>query len=450
MSGQPSYKLVEVLPGASPHSSLEGSDDGPEPLIVIHKRDARACLVTCLASFCGLFLILLGVVVFVGRNLVSLSAQGSVNAQRAQTTPAEFPHYNSCGGCEEGNKSDDDLRQCIHPCYNLSFVLSWERYNKDHEFRLVYFPSRAGPRGEVPVNISAWWLPAPPRGGKPAPRIVAMHGVGANCNHCGVQSTCYLLRSMGFSCLTPSARDAGLSGPSSHPDILSWGYDYHLDTLGGWDYAVEDPDGLLGGPLPADQVGIMGFSKGAYETAIALGLEQRIPGAWLDSGPYAGLFGMIVSTVAPYVGSFFGDILARGVFASATFFSGGRVDVFDPLKLLSNCTAGEKKRQVLVAHGTLDDTVPTRYSAMAIEVLSGEPRCYEVRTYTPPAYCNGASHHQEMWEFPDDTRHKLCSFWSRTFDRDPALCGLGKLPSFQVWEPSDRLPPGSPHTPSFV
>eukprot|EP00439_Symbiodinium_sp_Y106_P080974 s510_g19.t2 len=436
MSGQPSYKLVEVLPGASPHSSLEGSDDGPEPLIVIHKRDARACLVACLASFCGLFLILLGVVVFVGRNLVSLSAQGSVNAQRAQTTPAEFPRYNSCGGCEEGNKSDDDLRQCIHPCYNLSFVLSWERYNKDHEFRLVYFPSRAGPRGEVPVNISAWWLPAPPRGGKPAPRIVAMHGVGANCNHCGVQSTCYLLRSMGFSCLTPSARDAGLSGPSSHPDILSWGYDYHLDTLGGWDYAVEDPDGLLGGPLPADQVGIMGFSKGAYETAIALGLEQRIPGAWLDSGPYAGLFGMIVSTVAPYVGSFFGDILARG-------------DVFDPLKLLSNCTAGEKKRQVLVAHGTLDDTVPTRYSAMAIEVLSGEPRCYEVRTYTPPAYCNGASHHQEMWEFPDDTRHKLCSFWSRTFDRDPALCGLGKLPSFQVWEPSDRLPPGSPHTPSF-
>ncbi|CAE7367910.1 unnamed protein product [Symbiodinium natans] len=331
-----------------------------------------------------------------------------------------------------------------------SQVLNWERYNKDHGFKLVYFPSRAGPRGEAPVNISAWWLPAPSRGGKPAPRIVVMHGVGANCNHCGVQSTCYLLRSMGFSCLTPSARDAGLSGPSSHPDIMSWGYDYHLDTLGGWDYAVGDPDGLLGGSVPPDKVGVMGFSKGAYESSIAFGLEQRIPGAWLDSGPYAGLFGMIVATVAPIVGNFFGDILARGVFAFATFFSGHRVDVYDPMKLLANCTAGDKKRQVLIAHGTLDDTVPVEYSAMAIEVLSGAPHCYEVRTYTPPAYCNGATHHQEMWEFPDDTRQKLCSFWSRTFEQDPAHCGLGKLPSFQIWEPSDRLPPGSPAAPAFV
>ena len=41
----------------------------------------------------------------------------------------------------------------------------------------------------------------------------------------GVQATCFLLRELGFSCLAPSARDFGLSGKSSHPNTLTWGYD---------------------------------------------------------------------------------------------------------------------------------------------------------------------------------------------------------------------------------
>lgn len=40
-----------------------------------------------------------------------------------------------------------------------------------------------------------------------------------------VQMTCFHLRSLGYSCLTPSARDFGLSGASTHPDIVTWGFD---------------------------------------------------------------------------------------------------------------------------------------------------------------------------------------------------------------------------------
>ena len=54
-----------------------------------------------------------------------------------------------------------------------------------HGFKLVYFPSRKGPNGEPPVNISAWWLPAASRPGDSSPRIVAMHGLASNNNHCG-------------------------------------------------------------------------------------------------------------------------------------------------------------------------------------------------------------------------------------------------------------------------
>ena len=54
-----------------------------------------------------------------------------------------------------------------------------------HGFKLVYFPSRKGPNGEPPVNISAWWLPAASRPGDSSPRIVALHGLASNNNHCG-------------------------------------------------------------------------------------------------------------------------------------------------------------------------------------------------------------------------------------------------------------------------
>lgn len=68
-----------------------------------------------------------------------------------------------------------------------------------------------------------------------------------------------------------------------------------------------------------------------------------------------------------------------------------------------------------------------------------------------------------MWEFPDDTRLELCSFWSGrlalfllrktwkgavlkrgAFGRDTALCNLDSLPKYQIWSPFGELPLGSP------
>ncbi|CAJ1443277.1 unnamed protein product [Effrenium voratum] len=90
------------------------------------------------------------------------------------------------------------------------------------------------------------------------------------------------------------------------------------------------------------------------------------------------------------------------------------------------------------------ETVPIREAERAVVELSGLFDCYRVSAYTPPEFCNGARHHQEMWEFPDDTRVKHCSFWSRVFDQDPALCRLSSQPNFQTWSPPFYLPPGSP------
>jgi len=432
------FEKVEDSPTSSDQES-----DSDEVVVSFRKHKLFCCCTIFSSTLCGVLVLLVAILAWQAKGLVAI---GTFNAIDPHLTPKQFPRYSSCGGCREGNKTNEEIEKCIKPCYNLSFVLEWERFNAEYGYELVYFPSRPGPQGEPSVNISAWWLPAPPTARGPAPRIVVLHGVGSNNNHCGVQATCFLLRSIGFSCLTPSARDNGLSGSSTHPEITSWAYDYHLDALGAWDYAVEDPDGVLGGPLPPSKVGLMGFSKGALETAIAFGIEQRAPGAWLDSGPYGGLFGMIQSVLSQGIGRRLGDFLARIVFFWAKIFTGNRVDVLKPLVLLHNCTPGNV-RNVLIAQSTLDAVVPIKYAGIAISTLSGLPSCYSVRTFTPPQYCNGATHHQEMWEFPDDTRRKLCDFWSSTFKQDAALCNLENQPDFQTWSPETPLPPGSPPTP---
>jgi len=407
--------------------------------------EAQACerlrgIVLAGCGACGLLLVAVAcVLAHVGWLQVSRAANGDA-WHDARVTPAQFPRYMGCGACRAGNKTDAELRACAEPCFGVPFVRAWESFAGSQPWRLVFFPSRPGPGAEGAANVSAWWLPADPSRlppGRPAPRIVALHGLGSNNNHCGVQSACFLLRTMGFSCLTPTVRDYGLSGPSSHPTIMSWGYDYQNDLLGAWDYARRDPDGVLGGPLPASQVGIMGFSKGALAAANAFGLEPRIPAAWIDSAPYTGLYGMIDAKVRPYAGPLT-PVIRDPVWWAAQHFSGLELDRYLPLNLLRNCTG--PPRRVAISQGMLDMMVPIDEGNTAVDFLSGLVECYRVTPYTPPAVCDGDSHHSFMWEFPDSARRKLCSFWSAAFGRNTSVCGLEALPSFQTAVEAERLP----------
>ena len=59
----------------------------------------------------------------------------------------------------------------------------------------------------------------------------------------------------------------------------------NLAISGAWDYAKDDPDGLLGGPMEASKVGLFGFSKGGFTALNAFGLEGQIPAVWVDGAP---------------------------------------------------------------------------------------------------------------------------------------------------------------------
>eukprot|EP00929_Paragymnodinium_shiwhaense_P118571 TRINITY_DN90485_c0_g1_i1.p1 TRINITY_DN90485_c0_g1~~TRINITY_DN90485_c0_g1_i1.p1 ORF type:complete len:477 (-),score=51.28 TRINITY_DN90485_c0_g1_i1:150-1580(-) len=375
--------------------------------------------------------------VFFGIAIVSakkmLEPQGAA-LNSALIEPPDYPRSMACGYCGAGKKTNQQLSQCVEPCFGLDYVLQWELLAKNHHYEAVKFPSRPGPRGEPAVTLSAWWLPGDSLMVAPnavaAPRIVVMHGRGGNANDCSVQSTCFLLRSMGFSCLTPNARDAGTSGSSTHPDYLTAGYDYAMDVLGAWDYAVQDPDGLLGGALPPGKVGIMG----PQAVAIAFGLERKMSGVWLDSALFRGLDHAIDDSFS-WLG-FLAPLISGPTKFFAHRFSGGTVDYYDPLELLKNCSS-EKRRKVAISQGSLDNVYSIAEANSAIDVVGGLPNCYEVDVFLPPEDCDGVRHRTEAFQYPDHTRKKLCRFWSYVFKEYNNTCGLDSV------SPLERFPPSA-------
>lgn len=454
--GAGANNMAEVRQYEQVESDVDGGSSGESGSVKLSEEeeeesaeDAVRRRRICIGAWCGgIFLALalyMGIMFWVGWTLVDIGHQ-RMNEQDPLMPPTKYPRNNNCAGCKEGHKTDAELADCAGPCYGLKFILEWERLSEEAGFKLVHFQSRKGPRGEPRVNLSAWWLPPPSDVGvdpRTAPRIVAMHGLGSNYNHCGVQATCFLLRQLGFGCLAPTVRDYGLSGKSQHPDTLSWGYDYPMDLLGAWDYAVNDLDGALGGALPSNKVGVMGFSKGALGVAIAFAMEPAIPAVWLDSGPYSGLHGMIDAVVRPYLG-FATPLAAEPVWWGAKYFAQTPLDYYMPMPMLANCS--RPQRGTALSQGLYDSDVPIGETSRLALLLAGLPECYSVTMYTPPEYCNTFTHHQEMWEFPDDTRKVLCEFWSRWLDLPESTCQR-HLPSYQLWSPPGSMPGGTPPLP---
>eukprot|EP00929_Paragymnodinium_shiwhaense_P101232 TRINITY_DN64175_c0_g1_i1.p1 TRINITY_DN64175_c0_g1~~TRINITY_DN64175_c0_g1_i1.p1 ORF type:complete len:453 (+),score=62.57 TRINITY_DN64175_c0_g1_i1:74-1432(+) len=419
---------LERKPGCRPTDSSSGEEHAPASSCL-----ARACStvgrVACITAVACLFVACM-LYFSMAMVLAKQAVRPEARINDARIPPPAYPREMACGNCGAGNKSDDEINRCTEPCFGLDYVLEWERLAAQLDYAAVHFTSREGPRGEAPVRLQGWWLapakvPAQKKG--LAPRIVVMHGRGGNANDCSVQSTCFLLRSMGFGCLTPNARDAGTSGSSSHPKQLTAGYDYAMDVLGAWDYARRDPHGILGGALPASKVGIMG----PQAVAIAFALERRIAGAWFDSALVQGVEHLI-DTRYKYL-SFLEPLLTYPIKVFARELA-QPLDYYKPLEMLKNCST-EVRRKIGISHSSLDDLYPVEEANTAVDVLTGLPSCYEVDVFIPPANCDGVTHRTATLQYPDDMRNKLCRFWNYVFGDYDNHCDLSRAPPLEENSP---------------
>jgi len=322
--------------------------------------------------------------------------------------------------CRKGIKTDAEIDQCGGSCFNSTLITTLESFFLSSNFELVSFNSRAGPEGQDVVQIKAWWIP-PASGidlgtGTP-PRVVVCHGMEQNQNKFEAQLAAYFLASLGFGVLLPSLRDHGLSGESSH-GLLGFGWEYPYDLLGAWDYARNDPDGLLGGAIPPDQVGLMGFSMGGFTTMNAFGVEHEVPAVWTDAAMFS-VKNMLLKGMREQVGP-----LADLSIEFAWAFANSEVELHhnNPADLLP--TGPDTQRKVYLAQNPYDNAVPMSEAENYIDVLMEHPEKYEVSAWFLGSYCNGDAHRITTITHASEYQKRLCFFWTDVFGVSDSHCAM--------------------------
>lgn len=323
--------------------------------------------------------------------------------------------------------------------YQSPLVEEMVQFNTDNPWKLVSLVSRPGDKGQKQVNLTAWWLPAK---NSSAPRVVVVHGGDANFNHWTVQTLSYLLRSLGFAVLLPSLRDHGSSGMSPS-DGAAWGWDYYLDVLGAWDYAASDPEGKLGGGVGDGQVGLVGIGLGGFAALMALGLEPRIPAAWVDSAVFdlrrllqsritAELEGLVKDTraePAAWLSPYLAPLFSWATWRYAEFAAGADLDHMSPAKALKSPVL--KTRSVAIVHSKHDDKVPKSESDLLVDFLDSNDKYEAEELYFVPSFCGRETHAVTHFWRPDVYRDKLCIFWSDVFGTGHSQCNQDDLPDLE-------------------
>ena len=135
-----------------------------------------------------------------------------------------------------------------------------------HAYESVRFMSR-----RQDVMLDGWFMPG--RGGMPL--IILVHGIGSNRTGGDMIELACMISDRGYGVLMFDLRGHGESGDG----LMSGGWHERMDVLGAIDY-------LVGRGVPADTIGLLGFSLGAATCALAAAEEPRVRAAVLDC-PFA-------------------------------------------------------------------------------------------------------------------------------------------------------------------
>lgn len=333
-----------------------------------------------------------------------------------------------CPVWEEGQTLEDRFDgRCGEECFSRDLPMAMQAAFESSGGHLVTYLSRQADGVET-VQLSGWWIPAEGNISE-APRIVHQHGFTGNSNTLGPVLMAYHLRRLGYSVLLNNFRDHGYSN-RSQKRIQEWGDAYPYDLLGAWDYLVNDPDGLLGGSMPESKVGIVGNSKGGFTTLNAMGLESRVPAAWVDSPPFTpkAVFaegvnriakGMGVSSLLRLVTPYLHNRLYEDVLVYARD-RGADIEKNLPEK---NMPMGpDTSRPVFVTTNPLDGIVPVSEYQNVLALMAEYPEKYAVESMYTHETCRGAAHTLGLLMEEDLYTSKLCTFWRNAFGEDASTC----------------------------
>jgi len=203
-----------------------------------------------------------------------------------------------------------------------------------------------------------------------------------------------MLHEAGYSVFLMDLRD---HGDSEGDDArFAGGSEEHLDVLGGWDWVRAQG-------VPADRIGVAGFSFGSISSIVAGSQEPQVAAVWADSS---------TTTMAEGIGNFLADqvhdssglskILVPGAILWAKVVAGDDLTRFDPIKEV----AAYGGRHIAFVHGADDSILPAQMSrdlqAAAVAAGATSPEAWVVAD---------ATHTQEIYLVPDEYRERIVGFF---------------------------------------
>ena len=246
------------------------------------------------------------------------------------------------------------------------------------------------------AKLAAWWIPAEKAD---APAVVLVHGVQSCRREASVLLAAGMLHRHGYSVFLMDIRD---HGDSEGDDArFAGGSEEYMDVLGGWDWVRAQG-------VPAERIGLLGFSFGSVNAIVAGGQEPQVAAVWSDSSPtemYEGIRLFLKDQMRKVLGDASGitGVLVPGALVWARIIAGDDLTKFDPIDQVAAYTG----RDIAFVHGADDAVLP---ATMATE-LHGAAVAAGART--PDAWIvPGAGHTQGIYVDPAGYEQRLVEFFT--------------------------------------
>ncbi len=255
----------------------------------------------------------------------------------------------------------------------------------------VSFPSR----GDA-VTLSAWYVPALTSHPENAPAVIVVHGV----NDCKRSPAALLAAGMlnrnGFNVLLVDLRNMGDS--QKDDGRYAGGTKEYRDVLGAWDWLIASKG------IPAQRIGLFGYSLGAGTVMIATGEEPRIAATWEDSG-YADIE---VAIQAELKRNHYPAWLEPGGILIGKLMTGNDLSAHSPLEEIGKLNG----RPFFITHGDADQRLSVQYAYDLAAALRAQGRQIE------PWILHGSGHVGGMFDYPVPYENRLVTFFSKSLGLD--------------------------------
>jgi len=291
-----------------------------------------------------------------------------------------------------------------------SLVHVVEAYNRRHGFRKISFSSEQGD------SVTAWYLPSPSEA--TAPRVVLLHGLDYSPISSSVQTASYMLRLMDVSALILDLNVNVQKGASKMASL----FDSVPSVVAAWEYAANDPDGLLGGPVNSSSVGLMGFAYGGYAAQAAFVSDGRIPAILVD-GVIHDVQALLRSDVRRHSSSL-NDWL---VMQAESRCSENLQTHFDKMKSMGELFVDrDGEANVGLIHSAQDQSIPDeqrhKFKDFFHRALGKDSLLLDWHADFANQLDEECDAGQVHLVDPLEYHEKLCSFWAKVFYGSTARC----------------------------